>query len=115
LAYADIGVDVKYSNPATGEIGNVAFVRARKMAGQPMSAFVNCGSTLTGPVADSFRITMLLVSTVKSRGDGSVVETRLQSRGVDVAGGTSTGAMECHSLGTLEHKLHDLVREKLSG
>lgn len=113
LAYADIGVDAKYSNPATGELGNVEFVRMRKMAGQPLTDFVNCGSTVTGPAADTYRVTMLLVSTVRADGTGSKVETRFQSRAVDPAGGTSAGAMECQSLGTLEQKLHDLVRDKL--
>jgi hypothetical protein len=119
LAYADIGVEVKYSNAATGEIGNVEFVRRYKMAGQSLTDFVNCGSTVTGPAADTYRVTMLLVSTVKPSGSasgdgtGSTVETRFQSRAIDPAGGTSAGAMECQSLGTLEQKLHDLVRDKL--
>jgi hypothetical protein len=115
LAYADIGVEVKYSNPATGEIGNVEFVRRYKMAGQSLTDFVNCGSTVTGPAADTYRVTMLLVSTVKpgANGQGSVVETRFQSRAIDPAGGTSAGAMDCQSLGTLEQKLHDLLSQKL--
>ncbi len=113
LAYADIGVEVKSSNPATGEIGNIEFVRLHKMAGRPMTAFVNCGSTATGPAADSYRITMLLVSVVKPQGTASVVETRFQARAVDIAGGASAGQVECQSLGTLEQKLHDLTSEKL--
>ena len=90
-----------------------------KMAGQALTDFVNCGSTVTGPAADTYRGTMLLVSTVKpsgsasGNGTGSTVETRFQSRAIDPAGGTSAGAMECQSLGTLEQKLHDLLREKL--
>jgi hypothetical protein len=113
LAYADIGVEVKYSNPATGEIGNVEFARTRKMAGQPLTDLVNCGTTVTGPAADTYRVTMLLVSRVRAEGTGSKVETRFQSRAVNPAGGTSATATECQSLGTLEQKLHDLVRDKL--
>jgi hypothetical protein len=112
-AYADIGVEVKYYDPATREIGNLEFVRMRKMAGEPLTTFVNCGSTVTGLAADSYRITMLLVSTVKPEGSSSRVETRFQSRAEDPAHGTSAGANGCQSLGTLEQRLHTALRDKL--
>ncbi len=111
--YGALGVEVKYFNPSTGEIGNAEFVKMRKMAGQPLTDFINCGSTVTGPAADTYRVTMLLVSTVKAQGTGSLVETRFQSRAVNPAGGTSAGALDCQSLGTLEQKLYDLLRDKL--
>jgi hypothetical protein len=112
-AYAAIGVEVKYYDPAAREIGNLEFVRIRRMAGEPLTTFVNCGSTVTGLAADSYRITMLLVSTVKPEGSSSRVETRFQSRGEDPTHGTSTGATQCQTLGTLEQKLHTALRDKL--
>ena len=113
-AYAAIGVEVKYFNPATGEIGNLEFVKLRKMAGEPLTEFVNCGSTVTGPAADTYRVTMLLVSTVKAEGTGSRVETRFQSHAEDPAQGTSAmGVMGCQSLGTLEQKLHKALTDRL--
>ncbi len=112
-AYADIGVEVKYFDPAAREIGNLEFVRTRKLAGRPLSEFVNSGWTVTGLAADSYRVTMLLVSTVKVEGGSSRVETRFQSRADDPAHGTSAGAMGCQSLGTLEQMLHAALRDKL--
>lgn len=112
LAYADLGVEVKYFNPGAGEIGNVEFVRMRNMAGEPLTSFLNCGMSVTGQAADTYRITMLLVSTVLAEGLGSKVETRFQARAINPSG-SSTGAIHCQSLGTLEQKLHDALRKKL--
>ena len=112
-AYADLGIEVKYSNPGTGEIGNLEFVRMHRLAGDRITDFVNCGSGITGPAADNYRITMLLVSTVKAEGTGSRVETRFQARGVDSTQGVSAPASQCQSLGTLEQKLHNALKEKL--
>ena len=109
----DLGIEVKYLNPPARELGNVEFVRVHRLGGQRLTDFLARGTGLTGPAADSYRITMLLVTSVLPDGTGSRVETRFQARGVDAAQGAKAGSTVCQSLGTLEQRLHKILRQKL--
>jgi len=112
-AYAALGIQMKYSNPATSELGNLNFTKMHSIAGQPMSTYLNCGHTPYGLAADAYRIMMSMVSMVSREGtSGSRIQTRLQAKASDP--GVSTEPRDCQSLGTLEARLHQLVKTKLA-
>jgi hypothetical protein len=111
-AYQDLGIDVKLLNPGTHEIGNRRYTKMYDVAGVRMSKYVGCGSTETGPVADSYRITMSLVSRVTPSGTGSRIDTQLTAFAEDIA--SSKGVISCTSLGGLEQRIHALAVKHLA-
>ena len=112
-AYADLGIEVKLWNPQTGEVGNKNFTKMYRLGGKPLSDYVGCGTTTTGAAADSYRVTMSLVSRVTPAAGGSRVETQLTAYAEDI--GSSKGTLACLTLGTLEARLHDLAARHLAG
>ena len=112
-AYADLGIEVKVWNPQTGEVGNKNFSKMYRLAGKPLSDYVGCGTITTGQEADSYRVTMSLVSHVTPTTSGSRVETQLTAYAEDI--GSSKGTLACLTLGTLEGRLHDLAIKHLGG
>jgi hypothetical protein len=112
-AYADLGIEVKLWNPQTGEVGNKNFTKMYRLAGKPLSDYVGCGTITTGQAADSYRVTMSLVSRVTPAAGLSRVETELTAYAEDI--GSSKGTLACLTLGSLEARLHDLALRHLSG
>lgn len=105
--YTEMGIEPKLQNPTTGEVGNADFVKYSSLGGQPLHTFVSCGSTMTGPAADSYRVQMSLVSYVTADGAGSQVQTRLAARAADQA--TSKGWISCLTTGVLEERVNQLL------
>jgi len=112
-AYNDLGVDVKFMDSRTGEMGNKNFARTSDLAGVPLSRYLDCGVTSTGAGADMYRITMSLVSQVTAMSTGSKVETQLSAHGENFA--ASKGAIACETRGTLEKVVNQLVAKHLGG
>ena len=111
-AYSDLGIEVKLWNLQTGEVGNKNFTKMYRLAGKPLSDYVGCGTITTGQAADSYRVTMSLVSRVTPAAGGSRVETQLTAYAEDI--GSSKGTLACLTLGPLEGRLHDLAVRHLS-
>jgi hypothetical protein len=110
-AYAGLGIEPSFWDPDHGMVGNRQFVRTRRMAGAPMSTFISCGNTLTGDAADSYRITMSLVSQVTPVGDSSKIDTQLVASASDMA--SNKGTVPCETAGSLEARLHDITLRNL--
>jgi hypothetical protein len=110
-AYSDLGIEVKLLDPPHGQIGNRNFSRTRRLAGEPLSTYVGCGSTLTGEAADTYRVTMELISQVTPESAGSRLQTWLTAAAQDLA---ATGdKVSCLSRGTLEAKVNALAMQRL--
>ncbi len=112
-AYAELGIEVKLREPSRGQIGNENFSRMYRLAHTPLSDYVGCGVTSWGAAADSYRITMSLVSQVTAVPEGTRIDTQLFARAEDM--GSSKGAIGCQSLGTLEAKVNELAATHLGG
>lgn len=111
--YKDLGVEVKLSDPATGEIGNRRFSLYHRLGGVALDTYLGCGMTTTGSGADSYRITMSLVSYVSAEPSGSTVQTKLEASGEDPS--SSQGQLSCLTTGLLEQKVNDLIAAKVHG
>jgi hypothetical protein len=110
-AYADLGIEVKLYDPPHGQIGNRNFTRTRRLAGEPLSNYVGCGATLTGEAADSYRVTMELISQVTPENEGSRLQTWLTAAGQDLA--ASGDKVSCLSKGTLEAKVNAFAMQRI--
>jgi hypothetical protein len=112
-AYAVLGVDIRLDDPSTGQVGNNNLVKMHKLAGVPLSEYFGCGDTMTGPAADSYSLTMSLVSHVSPEGTGSRVDTQAQARAQNIT--SSNGSVRCETRGRFEAKLNALLSEKIGG
>lgn len=111
-AYEELGIPPATIDPATARIGNTNFWKSRRLADQPISTYLNCGDTLTGPAADVYRIYMSLISAVRPDGKGgSELETAFtgQARNMD---GASGDRVACGSTGRLEERIQKIILAK---
>jgi hypothetical protein len=106
-AYNELGIEVKFRNNATGQMGNKRFSRVRELGGVRLSKYVGCGFAETGPVADYYRVTMSLVSQVTAVGPASRIDTQLTAYAEDL--GSSKGRLSCTTLGALEQRVNALA------
>jgi hypothetical protein len=105
--YPALGVNIALQDPATGEFGNRNFSKMYRLGGVQLSNYLGCGITSTGPGADSFLVTMSLVSHVTPDATGSTVVTRLDATAQDQ--GSSSARQACLTTGQLEQKVSDLL------
>ena len=111
-AYTELGIDVKTMNPNTGELGNTAHTTQRTLAGKPISNFLNCGTdAITGPIANTHRIVLSLLTTLSPDSNGTMIESRLTATARKV--GTSNDPLACSTTGRLERDLNRRVVEML--
>src|SRR5687768_12434998 len=84
---------------------------ASRIAGQPMSRYLECGGGLTGQHADSWRITLayaVFVETTSAAASRVGVALFATARNPE---GVSTSAVACGSTGALEREIANKVRE----
>jgi hypothetical protein len=111
--YRAMEIDVTTDNAVTHQVGNQNFWKTRRLAGRPMSDFVDCGTGMTGRKADTYRIFMSVLTLVNPDGKGGTkLETLFVPVGQDVAGG-STDRVSCGSTGALEMMINESVRATL--
>jgi hypothetical protein len=102
-AYADVGIEVKLWDPPNGQVGNKNFTKMYRLAGASLSTYVGCGLTTNGEAADSYRVTLSVVSQVSPDAGGSTVLTTLSAFAEDLA--SSKGTISCETRGILEQKI----------
>ncbi len=93
-----------------GILGNPGFKHTGALAGARMSSWIRCGEGLTGPNADTWRITMALLSSVERVAEDT---TRLRTVIVSTASNLAEGGrtpMPCTSSGQLEAQIHSKVQ-----
>lgn len=108
-ALKDIKLNLNVLDSVAGMVGNSGFLLSGSFAGRRMSSWIRCGEGITGPNADSWRISMAILSAVEP---GSKDSTRLRTIVVasarDVSGG-SAQQMICTSSGQLEEVINTKV------
>ena len=111
--YAGLGVEVATLDRGSGRIGNAKFYRSRRMAGESISAFLNCGDTFSGPAANVHRIHMSLISTVRPGAGGKTeLETAFNAEAQSMEG-ASSDRLACGTTGVLEERIRKAVEARL--
>jgi hypothetical protein len=102
LIYKQLEIPVATDDPKTHQIGNNDFHRTRTLAGQSMTEWLNCGTSMTGPKAASYRIYLSSLTDVVPDGHGgTTLHTLLVARAQDMTG-TSGDPVTCGSTGKFE-------------
>jgi len=113
-SYEELGIKVQVfdaAGTAGGQVGNRFFVKSYRLGDTPLSRYLDCGGTITGPAADNYKVTMSVLSVVSPSGTGSMVQTNVTARADDVA--ASGGSLSCRSIGMLEAALHRILVRRL--
>jgi hypothetical protein len=111
--FEQLEIDVTRQDPSAGVIGNDGY-RARRIEGQRMSRYVDCGLGPTRSNADEYDVTLAVLVRVSSGEEGgTLVTTSLDAFAKDRA--VSGNSVHCTSYGTLERRIGMLVTEKVEG
>ena len=109
--YAGFGVPLQGVDPAHYMIATQYVHAHSSFAGERMSRWLECGSTMTGDIASTYEITLrfgtLLDTSVVGR---TVVRTAVSASAI--ATGSGTTPVECSSRGSLEKRIAALVASK---
>ncbi len=109
-AYADLGIPVREVSEASRTLGNSRFTLSRRLGETPLSRYLECGSGLTGPFADRYRIELLIrTSIVPVDGGGVRVETYVEASGRNPEGSSNT-IVACATTQRLEREIAGRVR-----
>jgi hypothetical protein len=112
-AYADLGIQVAQVSESNRVLGNPKLVLIRRLGEVPLSRYFECGSGLTGPFADRYRIELLLRTSVVPGGSGaSRLETYVDAQARNPEGSSNTG-VTCASTGRLEREIAERVRARV--
>jgi hypothetical protein len=109
-AYADLGIPVREVADASRTLGNSRFVISRRLGETPLSRYLECGSGLTGPFADRYRVEMLIRTSIVPAETGGVrVDTYVEASARNPEGSSNTG-VACATTHRLEREIAERVR-----
>jgi hypothetical protein len=108
--FETLDVPVTHRVPSRQEMGNRGYV-ARRVEGKRMNTYVDCGTNLSGQLANLYEVTLSVVVRLSAADDGGAqVETTVDAYGKPRT--TSGNQVHCQSRETLEQRIGDLVFEK---
>lgn len=110
--YDEAKIATTVRDSSAGSVGNLSLVQRRTLWKKPLSRFFDCGAAVTGPNADSYKITLALLSWVVPSAKGATIWTAVVAGGRDISG-SSNHSTTCQSLGQLEGTIHDAVKGRL--
>ena len=107
--YESLKVKVNHIDSTTGLVGNTGFNHTGGLGGRRMSSWISCGESMTGPNADTWRVTLAVVSWIEpvSR-DTSKLRTTLMATARNLAEGSRV-PMACTTTGQMEAEIHKKV------
>lgn len=109
-AYKVLPIPIDALDSARRSISGSALIY-RQFLRRPVSDFVDCGSTIVGPSADTYNVRVRIQSRVDSlTSSTSSLSTRVEAMGSSHGGTT----VRCTSSGALERLVSDQVKELLT-
>ncbi|MEO8449698.1 MAG: hypothetical protein ABI647_07915 [Gemmatimonadota bacterium] len=112
--YADLSLPVSDPDKEGHRVGVRGAKCMRQLGKIPLSRFLDCGSGMTGSNADSWRVVLTVISTVRPEPDSKAsVSTFVTGEAVDMSGSASD-RMGCSSTGNLESEVQRRVKVKLA-
>lgn len=109
--YEDLGAPVDMRSDTERGIGVRAW-RTRRIAGERLSRWLDCGAGVAGDYADSYSVTLFILSRVAAADSAATIATQVRAS-ARPTGGASGQALTCHSRGALEWHIVEAVMERL--
>jgi hypothetical protein len=111
--FDDLGIASAIVDAASGRISAPTFTKTRKFGNENLSMYFNCGDSLNGNIANTYRIYISVAAAVRPDGKGGTeLETVVSGSAADM-GGSSSGRIPCGTTGRLEEIIHNAVRQKV--
>jgi hypothetical protein len=113
--YQALGLAVTRLEPAQRLIGSQPSVAGRRLAGEALSAALDCGvNAAHAPIVNAYTVTVAITTKITpTRGDSTLVETLVQARAQDPV--HNNPAVSCTSTGHLEARIAADVRQRVGG
>jgi hypothetical protein len=109
--FEQLDIDVTIVDAGTGVMGNTGY-RARRVEGERMSRWLDCGRGLLRANADEYEVTLsVIVQLLPSLEGATTVRTTVDAYARDRS--LSAGSVHCLSWGHLERRVGELVRERV--
>jgi hypothetical protein len=113
--YEALKLPSEVRDSANGRVETGVFHRRGDIGGKQISTYLSCGVGITGPYADSYRVYMIVTTTIVPRGpDRSAIRSVLLGGAVNVSEGARQ-PMACESTGRWEIRLHKEVLARAAG
>ena len=113
--FFELKIPAPMADSVRGYLINGRFIKLRSLAGFPLSTYLNCGSGMTGPNADAFRITMAVAALIDATGPSTSRLRLTVLAGGESTEGVSKSAVACASSGVLEERILRTIRVKIRG
>lgn len=114
LGLDSLGIEPTIREPALGYLGNLGLKVSRRMAGQPMSRWVDCGVGHTGPTANAYRVHLAILVSVAAEGEANSSVRVSVAAGAQSFSGPLGDPIACESTGALEQRILDIARRRLA-
>lgn len=109
--FAELKIPVQASNPKAGMLNNLNADIARRLGGEALSRYLDCGRGFSGPNADYYRITLAVSAWVEpATGDPKQLMVAIAASGRDPSG-TRSYYSQCTSRGALEKRIAERVQQ----
>ena len=111
--YSELLIPVSMNDPKTKSIGNTGWKTRRSIGRVPAQRYLDCGSSGTLENAETYQLTLSIVTTVlPNSSGGSIISTAITGTGRNPV--TSSQAdVRCVSKGDLEIRIRDMVEKAL--
>lgn len=113
-AFDELKVPLDTHDSLGGVVGNLNLTRSRSLAGSQMSRWLNCGTGITGPNADNWRVYIAIAAILdRMAADSTRIRIGMVAGAQDMQG-NSKDPVVCVTSGALEAKLLELTRARAS-
>lgn len=109
-AFDSIGVRPTSADSARGLIGNLEIQATRRLAGQALARWVDCGVSHTGPTANAYRVHLAILATLAPDGEDATTMRIAIAAGAQAFSGPLGDPIACETRGALEERIERLVR-----
>jgi hypothetical protein len=106
----ELGIPTPMADSVRGYLINGRFIKARNLAGSPLSTYLHCGQGLSGPNADTFRVTMAIAAFMDSTTPSTSRLRVTVLAGAESTEGVAKSAVSCASSGVLENRILQTVK-----
>lgn len=113
--YQELKIPTPEVSESSKTLRNLRFVVSRRLGGQRLSRYLDCGRSATGPNANTHRLELEIASRVVSLGEGkSRIDTEIAGTGMNIEGTSNTRVL-CTSTHQLELRIAGRVSELAGG
>lgn len=109
--FQELKIPVQTANPKAGLLNNLNADISRRLGGERLSRYIDCGRGFSGPNADYYRVTLAVSAWVEpATGEPRQLMVAIAASGRDPSG-TRSYYSQCTSRGDLEKRIATRVQE----